>query len=81
MRWNQFGGTFGGPVIKNKIFFFADYQGLRKVTPPPPTASPYFPRIGGRGDFSNLLPGIQLYNPFSLDANGNRNPFPTTRSR
>ena len=26
---NQFGGTFGGPVRKNKIFFFADYQGTR----------------------------------------------------
>ena len=26
---NQFGGTFGGPVVKNKIFFYADYQGTR----------------------------------------------------
>jgi hypothetical protein len=25
---NQFGGTIGGPVLKNKVFFFADYQGL-----------------------------------------------------
>jgi hypothetical protein len=28
---NQFGGTFGGPVAKNKVFFFGDYQGTRKV--------------------------------------------------
>jgi Carboxypeptidase regulatory-like domain len=26
---NQFGGTFGGPIRKNKIFFFGDYQGTR----------------------------------------------------
>ncbi|HWE52187.1 MAG TPA: TonB-dependent receptor [Bryobacteraceae bacterium] len=28
-RQNQFGGTLGGPIRKNKLFFFSDYQGTR----------------------------------------------------
>jgi hypothetical protein len=32
LKWNQFGGAFGGPVRKNKTFFFASYQGLRQRT-------------------------------------------------
>ena len=29
---NMFGGSIGGPVRKNKIFFFGDYQGVRQKT-------------------------------------------------
>lgn len=32
LRQNIFGGTFGGPVIKNKLFFFTDYQGTIRRT-------------------------------------------------
>jgi hypothetical protein len=30
-RRNQFGGTLGGPIVKNKSFFFLDYQGTRQA--------------------------------------------------
>jgi hypothetical protein len=31
LRQNQFGFSGGGPIIKNKVFFFGDYEGLRRV--------------------------------------------------
>jgi len=79
LRWNQFGGTFGGPIIKNKLFFFMDYQGLRKDNPAVANSFTVLPVDFRQGDFSRLLDpangGIQLYNPLSADANGNRAPF------
>lgn len=38
-RQNLFGGTFGGPIFKNKTFFFVDYQGGRYVVPAPATST------------------------------------------
>ncbi len=31
LRQNQFGGAIGGPILKDKAFFFGDYEGLRRV--------------------------------------------------
>lgn len=31
---NQFGGDFGGPILRDKMFFFLDYEGLRAITKP-----------------------------------------------
>ncbi len=32
-HFNQFGGDIGGPILKNKLFFFFDYDGQRNTTP------------------------------------------------
>jgi len=36
LRFNQFGGTLGGPIKKDKLFFFASYQGEHFLTSAPP---------------------------------------------
>jgi hypothetical protein len=81
LRWNMFGATFGGPIVKNKLFFFVDYQGQRFDHPSSSSPFTLFTAAERQGDFSQLLTaqGIQLYNPFQLDAKGNRTPFPNNQ--
>ncbi len=35
-KFNNFGGTIGGPILKNKLFFFFDYDGTRQISPGTP---------------------------------------------
>jgi hypothetical protein len=54
LRRNQFGGTIGGPVKKDHLFFFFGYQGTRIRTAPPSLIS-YVPTAAVlNGDFSQL---------------------------
>jgi hypothetical protein len=52
---NIFGGTFGGPLLRNRVFFFADYQGGRDKTPPADAFTTVVPDEWRRGDLSDLL--------------------------
>lgn len=61
-RFNQFGATIGGPVIRNKVFFFGDYQGTRRVqgtsaNPQVPTANEQKSPIDGSAftDLQDIL--------------------------
>lgn len=62
-RRNQFGGTLGGPILKDRLFFFVDYSGLRQFLPlGQDQATVPTPKMRA-GDFSELLPSIRITNP------------------
>ena len=76
LRYNQFGGTAGGPIRKNKTFFFADYESLWTTSPGSTTGG--VPSVAERsGDFGEICtagfsssgmcadPEGQLWDPFT----------------
>lgn len=82
LRWNMFGGTLGGPLKRDKLFFFADYQGQRLDNPSIVSGISVLTASERRGDFSELLrlsTPVQLYDPTSIptgaDGKAKRSPF------
>jgi len=55
LRWNEFGAAVGGAIVKDKLFFFADYQGERFDTPVSGTSFTVFSAAERAGNFSELL--------------------------
>ena len=71
LRLNQFGVSLGGPVIKNKIFFFGDYEGLRRLqgtilTGSVPTLAERNAANGPFTDLSDLITGQTGVRPDTL---------------
>jgi hypothetical protein len=70
---NQFGGSFGGPIKKDKTFFFVDYQAKMQRRGVPftgfvPTTGMTTPDVNGHYDFSGaptVLGGTELINPYT----------------
>jgi hypothetical protein len=68
---NNFGASLGGPILGKKTFFFANYEGLRRVKAVTsigtvPTAEE------AAGDFSES--GVDIFNPFSSHSNPDHDP-------
>jgi hypothetical protein len=62
-RRNQFGGTLGGPIRKNRLFFFSDYQGTREVRGTSTGVIHVPSDLERTGDFSDV--GITGYSPLN----------------
>jgi Carboxypeptidase regulatory-like domain/TonB dependent receptor len=88
-KWNQFGGSVGGAVIKNKLFYFADYQGTRQangvtnnITIPTSTVLSSCTATSGLCDLSQYTSKIggdgKIYDPATGDPNtgAGRTAFP-----
>ncbi|MGA7360792.1 MAG: carboxypeptidase regulatory-like domain-containing protein [Candidatus Sulfotelmatobacter sp.] len=65
LKQNQFGGSVGGPIVKNRLFYFGSYQGTRFRTANNGQIATVPNATERTGDFSDVLPGTQLINPTS----------------
>jgi hypothetical protein len=65
LRQNQFGGSFGGPIVQNKTFFFGDYEGFRQVSGTTYTSS--VPTLAEYNDINSMGGN----SPNTLVAHGN----------
>jgi len=71
LKRNQFGATFGGPIVKNHLFFFTSYQGQRQIETDVLEEQQIFTTAElQNGDFSHGIP----YQSYIYDSFGNQGP-------
>jgi hypothetical protein len=69
---NRFGGTFGGPVIQNKLWFFASYQNDRQRADTSATSSTITPTPAGLAQLAAAFPNslgvkaLQTFGPYGI---------------
>ena len=79
LRWNEFGATFGGPIHTRQAVFLCRLprSTFRYADQHSATVFADSARTAGKLLAATLrTKPVQLYNPFSVDANGKRAPFP-----
>lgn len=76
-KQNQFGGAGGGPILKNKLFFFTDYEGTRIRQGVPETGNTVPTALERNSGYTNFSDLISLQTGSLKDALGNSYPLGT----
>ncbi len=67
---NQFGGTLGGPVLRDKLFFFTSYQGIRAVAPQAVSVNTVYSAAQRAGNFSGTKFSATHVIPATINISG-----------